>query len=155
MTEWIYINGEFVPREKAVVSVFDHGFLYGDGVFDSERAYDGKVFELDAHIDRLYDSAATIALKVPITKHQMVEVTLDTLRRNELRDAYVRQIVSRGPGPFGLNPNSCKTPTVVVIADPWGAMYGDLYDKGLRVVTVAVRRNAAEALPPKIGRAHV
>jgi len=150
MTEWVYLNGGYVPRDEAVVSIFDHGFLYGDGVFDSARAYDGSVFELDAHIDRIYDSAAAIALKIPLTKKEMHDVTLETLRRNELRDAYVRHIVSRGPGPFGLNPESCPKPTVAVIATEWGAMYGDKYENGLRAVTVAVRRNPPDTLSPNI-----
>jgi len=150
MSDWIYLNGEYVSSEKAVISVFDHGFLYGDGVFDSARAYDGRVFELDAHIDRLYDSAMAIALKIPISKQEMNDVTLETLRRNDLKDAYVRQIVSRGPGPFGLNPEACKSPTVVVIATEWGAMYGDLYENGLRAVTVAVRRNSPDSVSPNI-----
>lgn len=146
----IYLNGEFVPEEEAKVSVFDHGLLYGDGVFEGIRAYNGRVFRLDEHIDRLYDSAKTIDLEVPLSKEEFKEALLETLRRNDLKDAYIRPVVTRGKGNMGLDPRSCATPTVFIIAAGWGAMYGDLYEKGLTAVTVSVRRNAADALPPNV-----
>ena len=146
----VYLNGEFVPASQAKISVFDHGFLYGDGVFEGIRAYNGRVFKLREHIDRLYDSAKAIDLEIPMTKEEFMEAILETLRRNKLRDAYIRPIVTRGVGDLGLDPRKCSNPSVIIITQPWGAMYGDLYEKGLRAVTVAVRRNAIDSLPPNI-----
>jgi branched-chain amino acid aminotransferase len=146
----IYLNGEFVPKEEAKVSVFDHGLLYGDGVFEGIRAYNGRVFRLGEHLDRLYDSAKTIDLNIGMSKEDMAEATLETLRRNELKDAYIRLVVTRGVGDLGLDPRKCDRPTIFIIATGWGAMYGDLYEKGLTAVTVSVRRNPADALPPNV-----
>ena len=146
----IYLDGKFVPREEAKISVFDHGFLYGDGVFEGIRAYNGRVFRLEEHLDRLYDSAKTIDLQVPVSKAEFGEIVLETLRKNNLREAYIRPIVSRGVGDLGLDPRKCPKPTIVVIAVEWGAMYGDLYEKGLKAITVSVRRNPAQALPPNV-----
>jgi len=146
----VYINGEFVPESEAKVSVFDHGFLYGDGVFEGIRAYNGRVFKLKEHIDRMYDCAKVIKLKIPLTKQEFMDAILETLRKNRLRDAYIRPIVTRGVGDLGLNPEVCTNPQVIIITKPWGAMYGDLYEKGLRAVTVTVRRNAIDSLPPNI-----
>jgi len=148
MIMWIYLDGRFVQKEEAKVSVFDHGLLYGDGVFEGIRAYDGKVFRLDAHIDRLYDSAKTINLKPPLRKEKMKDLVVETLRKNKLRDGYIRPVITRGVGDLGLDPRKCPKPTVFIIAVEWGAMYGDLYEKGLKAVSVSVRRNPAEALPP-------
>ncbi|HUK37799.1 MAG TPA: branched-chain-amino-acid transaminase [Methanomicrobiales archaeon] len=145
---WIYLDGRFVQREEAKVSVFDHGLLYGDGVFEGIRAYNGKVFRLEAHLDRLYDSAKTINLVPPVTKKEFAGLVLETLRKNKLRDAYLRPVITRGVGDLGLDPRKCAKPTVFIIATEWGAMYGDLYDRGLKAVSVSVRRNAAESLPP-------
>lgn len=146
----VYLDGKFVPESEAKISVFDHGFLYGDGVFEGIRAYDGKVFRLREHIDRLYDSAKAINLEIPLSKEEFEKIILETLRRNKLRDAYIRPIVSRGVGDLGLDPRKCKKPTIIVITKPWGKLYGDLYSKGLKAVTVAVRRNSFDALPPNI-----
>jgi branched-chain amino acid aminotransferase len=147
---FVYIDGEFYPEEEAKVSVFDHGLLYGDGVFEGIRAYNGRVFRLEEHLDRLYDSAKTIDMEVPISKEEFTEVILETLRRNNLSDAYIRPIVTRGAGTMGLDPRKCPVPTVICIAIEWGAMYGDLYEKGLTAVSVSVRRNPADALPPNV-----
>ncbi len=146
----VYHNGRFVPTSEAKTSIFDHGFLYGDGVFEGIRAYNGRVFRLKEHIDRMYDSAKAIALEIPMTKEEMMEAILETLRRNKLKDAYIRPIVSRGNGDLGLDPRKCAHPNVFIITQPWGAMYGDLYEKGLTAVTVGIRRNPPEALPPNI-----
>ncbi|MDD3977957.1 MAG: branched-chain-amino-acid transaminase, partial [Methanomicrobium sp.] len=146
----IYMDGEYLPKEEAKVSVFDHGLLYGDGVFEGIRAYNGRVFRLNEHLDRLYDSAKTIDLDIGMTKSAMEEVVLETLRRNELKDAYIRLVVTRGVGDLGLDPRKCQKPTIFVIATGWGAMYGDLYEKGLKAITVSVRRNPADALPPNV-----
>ncbi len=146
----VYLNGEFVPESEAKISVFDHGFLYGDGVFEGIRAYNGRVFKLKEHIDRMYDCARVIKLKIPLTKEEFINAILETLRKNNLRDAYIRPIVTRGVGDLGLNPDICKNPQVIIITKPWGAMYGNLYEKGLKAVTVTVRRNAIDSLPPNI-----
>jgi branched-chain amino acid aminotransferase len=144
----IYINGNFVPAEEASISVFDHGFLYGDGVFEGIRAYGGRVFRLEEHLDRLFDSAQAIMLAIPMTREDLSQAILETLRKNNLRDAYIRPIVTRGPGDLGLDPVKCRVPTVIIIAVEWGAMYGDLYETGLVGVTVTIRRNSPDALPP-------
>ncbi len=146
----IYLNGKFVPEEQATVSVFDHGFLYGDGVFEGIRAYGGRVFRLEDHVRRLFDSAQAILLSIPMSQEEMCSAILETLRRNNLRDAYIRPIVSRGYGDLGLDPNKCKKATVIIIAIEWGAMYGNLYEVGLTAISVAVRRNSPDSLPPNI-----
>jgi len=145
---WIYLDGRFVQKEEAKISIFDHGLLYGDGVFEGIRAYNGKVFRLDAHLDRLHDSAKTIDLRPPHGKDELKELVLETLRRNGLRDAYIRLVITRGVGDLGLDPRKCPKPTVFIIATELGGMYGDLCEKGLCAVTVSVRRNPAESLPP-------
>ncbi|KUK40876.1 MAG: Branched-chain amino acid aminotransferase/4-amino-4-deoxychorismate lyase [Clostridia bacterium 62_21] len=146
----VYVNGEFVPEERAVVSVFDHGFLYGDGVFEGIRAYHGRVFRLKQHLDRLYDGARAIALNIPLSKDEMKEVVLETLRRNNLRDAYIRLVVARGKGDLGLDPRKCPRPTVVCIASSIQLYPPALYETGLEVVSVATRRNLQEAVNPRI-----
>lgn len=146
----VYINGEFFPESQAKVSVFDHGFLYGDGIFEGIRAYHGKVFKLKEHLDRLYDCAKAIDLKIPMTREELGEVILEALRKNNLKNAYIRPIVSRGAGDLGLDPRKCPQPNVIVITREWGKLYGDLYEKGLKAVTVTVRRNAIDSLPPNV-----
>ena len=146
----VFLNGAFVPENEARISVYDHGFLYGDGVFEGIRAYNGRVFRLKEHVDRLYESAKAIALDVPMTKAEMSELILEACRVNGLRNAYVRPIVARGVGDLGLDPRKCKTPTVVVLAREFGALYGDKYEKGLKLCTVSVRRNSPNALSPNI-----
>jgi branched-chain amino acid aminotransferase len=146
----IYIDGQFLPREQAKISVFDHGLLYGDGAFEGIRAYNGRVFRLMEHVDRLFDSAKTIDLTPPITKEEMAKVIIETLRKNNLKNGYIRPIITRGVGDLGLDPRKCEKPTVICIAVEWGAMYGDLYEKGLVAVSVSVRRNDASALPPNV-----
>ncbi len=146
----VYLDGEFVPESEAKISIFDHGFLYGDGVFEGIRAYNGRVFRLKEHIDRLYDSAKAIDLEIPVSREEFMEIILETLRKNKLKDAYIRPIVTRGIGDLGLDPRKCGKPSIIVITKPWGKLYGDLYEKGLTAVTVAVRRNSFDALPPNI-----
>jgi branched-chain amino acid aminotransferase len=146
----IYFNGKFVPKDEARTSIYDHGFLYGDGVFEGIRAYNGRVFRLDEHLDRLYDSAKAIDLKIPLSKEDMKKAIIETLMKNNLKDAYIRPIVSRGDGDLGLDPRKCPKPNIFIITQEWGAMYGDLYEKGLTAITVGVRRNAPEAMPPNI-----
>jgi branched chain amino acid aminotransferase apoenzyme (EC 2.6.1.42) len=147
---WIYVDGKFVPAEEAAISIYDHGLLYGDGVFEGIRAYNGRVFRLEDHVKRLYDSAKAIMLEIPLSQEKMCSVILETLRKNELSDAYIRPLVTRGVGDLGLDPRKCAKPTVLIITQKWDAMYGDLYEVGLTAVTVTVRRNSPAALPPNI-----
>ena len=147
----IFLNGEYVPEAEAKISVFDHGFLYGDGVFEGIRAYGGRVFRLDEHMVRLYDSARAIDLAMPYTREQFTEIVLETCRQNDLRDAYIRPIVSRGVGDLGLDPRKCKKPTTVVIARQFPRLYGsELYETGLSVITVSTRRTPPQAVSPNI-----
>ncbi len=146
----IYLNGEFVPEEEAKISVFDHGFLYGDGVFEGIRAYNGKVFRLSQHIDRLYDSAKAINLEIPMSKEEMIEVVCETCRRNNLQDAYIRLVISRGKGDLGLDPKNCGEPTIVNIASTISLYPDEMYEKGMAVVTVPTRRNIPEGVNPRI-----
>ncbi|HOS81996.1 MAG TPA: branched-chain-amino-acid transaminase [Methanolinea sp.] len=147
---FVYIDGTMYPKEEAKISVFDHGLLYGDGVFEGIRMYNGRIFRLPEHIDRLYDSAKAIDLCIPLTKDQMTAAIIETVRKNGFKNAYIRPIVTRGVGDLGLCPTKCPKPTVIIIATEWGAMYGDLYEKGLRAVTVSIRRNPCCTLPPNI-----
>lgn len=146
----IYLNGKFVPKEEAKVSVFDHGFLYGDGVFEGIRTYEGKVFKLREHIERLYASARAISLEIPISQEEMVKATLETVRVNGIRDGYIRIVVSRGEGDLGLDPQKCPNPTVVIIADKIAIYPEEVYKEGMRIITVSTRRNPPQALNPNI-----
>jgi len=147
---WIYLNGKYVPEEEARISVFDHGFLYGDGVFEGIRAYRGRVFKLKEHLQRLYASAKAIALKIPLSREEMKEKVLETLRKNRLKDAYIRLVVSRGKGDLGLDPLKCPHPEVIIIAHRISIYPEELYQKGMEVVIVSVRRNIPSALDPSI-----
>lgn len=146
----IYLNGRMVKKEEAKVSVFDHGLLYGDGVFEGIRSYKGLVFKLKEHIERLYVSAHVIALKIPITKEQMQKAVIATLKANRLLDAYVRVVVTRGVGDLGLDPRNCPKPTIFIIADKISLYPPELYKKGLSIITVATRRSVPETLNPAI-----
>lgn len=150
MSTVVYLNGEFVPKDAACISVFDHGFLYGDGIFEGIRAYNGRVFKLDEHLDRLYESAHSLLLDIPLSKEEMREAVLETCRRNGLRDCYIRLVVSRGPGDLGLDPRKCRKATVVIIADSIQLYPQELYTKGLKVMTVPTRRNGPETVNPRI-----
>ena len=151
MSLLVYMDGEYVPQEQAKVSVFDHGFLYGDGVFEGIRAYGGQVFKLDEHLARLYRSAKAIMLQVPLSQEEMREAVLESLRRNELSDAYIRLVVSRGRGDLGLDPRKCTGgPSVVIIADKIALYPQEMYDQGLEVITVVTRRNLPQAINPAI-----
>ena len=146
----IYIDGEFYEKENAKISVFDHGLLYGDGVFEGIRFYKGRVFRLHEHIDRLYDSAHAICLKVGLEKEALTEALLETIRLNDLRDGYVRLVVTRGCGDLGLNPNLCPKATVFIIASKITLYSEEKYEKGLEVVTCATRRIPHGALSPMV-----
>lgn len=147
----VYINGKFYEKSEAKVSVFDHGFLYGDGVFEGIRSYNRKVFKLKEHIDRLFESAHTLMLDIPLSKEQIVKAVLQTLKLNNLEDAYIRLIVSRGEGDLGLDPRKCRgNATIVIIADKIALYPQELYKKGLEIITVPTIRNLPEALNPQI-----
>jgi branched-chain amino acid aminotransferase len=141
----VYIDGEYRPKSRAKVSVYDHGLLYGDGVFEGIRAYDGVVFRLKEHIDRLYCSASVIMLSIPLTKEEMINAVLETLRKNHLRDAYVRLIVTRGVGDLGLDPRKCKKPTVIIITDIIRLHSGEAKENGIRTMLVWVKRDPVDA----------
>ena len=146
----IYVDGKFVPEGEAKVSVFDHGLLYGDGIFEGIRFYNGRVFRLEEHHDRLWDSARSICLEIPMTRAAMTEALLETIRRNGLRDGYIRQIVTRGVGNLGLNPALCKRPTVIIIAATIALYPEEMYRNGLTIVTVPTRRAGAATLNPAV-----
>ena len=147
----IYINGKFYPKESAKVSVFDRGFLYGDGVFEGIRSYNRLVFKLQEHLDRLYESAHSIMLKISMSKAEMAKAVVASLKENKIDNGYVRLIVSRGQGDLGLDPRKCKSgETVVIIADKIALYPEKLYKEGMEIITVATTRNAHEALNPQI-----
>lgn len=146
----IFLNGKFVPKDQAVVSVFDHGLLYGDGVFEGIRAYGGKVFRLKEHVERLFDSAKAIRLSIPYDAVTFASHIKASVRENALKDAYIRVVVTRGPGDLGLDPDKCPTPTVFIIADTISLYPKEFYENGLAIVTVPTRRNVPEALNPRI-----
>jgi len=146
----VYIDGTFYEKENAKVSVFDHGFLYGDGVFEGVRAYHGKVFKLDEHVDRLFDSAKVIALDPGVSKEEMKNIILTTCAKNNIRDGYIRPIISRGVGDLGLNPYLCKKATVVCIAGTITLYPEKVYVEGMKIVTVATHRNYNESLNPRV-----
>jgi branched-chain amino acid aminotransferase len=146
----VYLDGEFVPADEAKVSVFDHGLLYGDGVFEGIRAYNGRVFKLDEHVRRLYDSARTILLDIPLTPAQYAEAVLETCRRNQIVDGYVRAVVTRGKGDLGLDPRKCPRASVFIIAAGITLYPAHCYEQGLKVITCATRRNNPTALDPAI-----
>jgi len=146
----VYLNGKFVDQSKATVSVFDHGLLYGDGVFEGIRSYDGLIFKLREHIHRLFESAHTIMLTIPMSREELIKVVKESLRVNTLHNAYVRLVVTRGEGDLGLDPRKCAQPTVFVIADKIELYPKKLYEQGLELITVATQRNVPEALNPQI-----
>ncbi len=150
MGNWIYINGEFLPVEEAKVSVFDHGLLYGDGVFEGLRTYNGRIFRLEEHIERLYRSAHFIMLRIPLSKEEMKETILEAVRRNNLKDAYIRVVVTRGVGDLGLDPDKCLRPNLIIIVDKITLYPEKLYEEGLEVVTVPTIRNPITALNPQV-----
>jgi len=146
----IYLNGKLVEREEAKISVFDHGLLYGDGVFEGIRSYNCLVFKLREHIDRLYESAHTIMLNIPLSKEEMIKAVIDTLKANRLKDAYIRIVVTRGEGDLGLDPRKCKKPNIFIITDKIVLYPEKYYREGLEIITVPTQRNIPEALNPQI-----
>ncbi len=146
----VYIDGAYLSPENAKISVFDHGLLYGDGVFEGIRCYNSNVFMLDEHLERLYDSAKSIMLEIQIPIDKMKHSVLETLRRNQLREGYVRLIVTRGIGDLGLDPEKCSNSSIVIIADRIQLYPEKYYEDGLEIATVSVRRNYPEAINPRV-----
>ena len=146
----IYIDGKYYSEANAKISVFDHGLLYGDGIFEGIRAYNGRVFKLKEHIDRLFCSAKAILLTIPLPHADVMRAVVETCRRNRIHDGYIRLLVTRGVGGLGLNPNKCKRPSVIVIADKIQLYPPELYERGLEIITVATVRNLHSALNPAI-----
>jgi len=146
----IYIDGQYYPKSQAKISVYDHGFLYGDGVFEGIRAYNGVVFKLKEHVDRLYSSAHAMTLKIPLTKGQMIEAVLATIRKNKLKDAYIRLVVTRGVGDLGLDPRKCSKATVIVIADHIVLHEGEAKIKGITALVSWVRRDPVDGTSHEI-----
>jgi len=150
MPRLVFMNDRLVPENEARVSVFDHGLLYGDGVFEGLRSYGGRVFRLDAHLDRLFASARAICLAIPLSKQAIAQAVLDTLAANRLSDGYVRLVVTRGAGSLGLDPNKTSHPQVIVIADQISLYPREYYERGLSIVTAATQRTQSAALSPRI-----
>ncbi len=146
----VFIDGKYYDERAAKISVFDHGLLYGDGVFEGIRAYHGRVFKLREHIDRLFCSAKAILLNIPMSHAHIMRAVVEACRMNKIRDGYIRLVVTRGAGTLGLNPNRCKNPSVIIIADKIQLYPPALYQKGMEIVTVPTTRNLHSALNPAI-----
>jgi len=146
----IYIDGKFYPEANAKISVFDHGLLYGDGIFEGIRFYNGRVFRLEQHLERLWESARSICLEIPMSRRAMTEALLETIRQNDLREGYIRLLVTRGVGNLGLNPAQCKRPSVIIITAQIALYPESVYRNGLTVVTCATRRTNPSALNPAV-----
>jgi branched-chain amino acid aminotransferase len=146
----IYVDGKYCDEKNAKVSVFDHGLLYGDGIFEGIRAYNGRVFKLKEHIDRLFYSAKAILLDIPISHAAMMDAVVATCRRNKVHDGYIRLLVTRGVGTLGLNPRTCKNPSVIIIAGKIQLYPVEMYEQGLTIITVPTTRNLHSALNPAI-----
>jgi branched-chain amino acid aminotransferase len=148
--QWIYLNGEFVTKENAQISVYDHGFLYGDGIFEGIRIYDGNIFKCAEHLQRLYDSAKSIMLDIPLTIEEMEKALIESVQKNEMRNGYIRLVVSRGTGNLGLDPRRCPVANVIIIVEQLAIYAEEDYVNGLKIVSVSTRRNVPDALNPKI-----
>jgi branched-chain amino acid aminotransferase len=146
----VYVDGAFVPAEEARISVFDHGFLYGDGVFEGIRVYEGNIFRLPQHLQRLYDSAQCLLLRIPLSQEELRAAIVETVARRALPNQYVRVVISRGAGDLGLNPHLCPQPSIVIIANTIALYPANCYTEGLELVTVATRRTPTWALDPRI-----
>lgn len=146
----VYIDGEYYDKDKACISVYDHGLLYGDGVFEGLRIYNGRVFKLDEHVDRLYDSANAILLEIPMAKQDMVQAVLDSVARNQKDNGYIRLLITRGKGNLGLNPFTCEKASVIIIVDDIQLYPEKCYQDGIAIMTASVRRMPPDSLDPKI-----
>lgn len=150
MSIQVYIDGLYYPKEEAKISVFDHGLLYGDGIFEGIRAYNGRVFRLEEHLERLYLSARSILIDIPLEFDEMREAVLQTLRKNDFTDAYIRLLVTRGKGDLGLDPRKCPKASVIIIADEIKLYPKETYQNGLKLIIASTRKNSPDALSPRI-----
>ena len=150
MAPKVWLNGELVERERAVITVFDHGLLYGDGVFEGIRSYNGRVFRLEKHIRRLFDSANGIRLEIPLTPQAVGDAVVATLQANGMKDAYIRVVVTRGEGTLGLDPNRCPKPNMFIITDKIVLYPQELYENGLEIITASTMRNHPNAVNPRL-----
>jgi branched-chain amino acid aminotransferase len=150
MSRQIYINGEYFSKEDAKISVFDHGLLYGDGVFEGLRSYNGKVFRLEEHVRRLYESAHAILLAIPMSQEDMCAAINATVKKNGITDGYIRAVITRGSGTLGLDPNRCSNPQIIIIADAIALYPQEMYENGLEIITTSITRNHPSALSPRI-----
>jgi len=150
MSMKIYLDGKLVSREDAKISVFDHGLLYGDGVFEGIRFYSGKIFMIDAHVRRLYDSAKAIRLQIPMSPEKMKEALVETVKANNMVDGYIRLVVTRGEGCLGVSPTTCKNPSVIIIVDTISLYPAEMYEKGMAVITSSMVRNHPNAVSLKV-----
>ncbi|HEU5139521.1 MAG TPA: branched-chain-amino-acid transaminase [Bacillales bacterium] len=148
--QWIFLGGEFVKKEDAKISVYDHGFLYGDGVFEGIRVYGGNVYRLQQHLKRLYNSAKAIMLEIPYSFEELSDIIVQAVQKNAYRDAYIRVVVSRGEGDLGLDPYKCNNPNLIIIVEQLAIYPKELYESGLEIVSVGSRRNAPDVLSPKL-----
>ena len=146
----VYIDGEYYPKSQAKISVYDHGFLYGDGVFEGIRAYNGVVFKLKEHVDRLFRSAHALTLKIPLSKKEVINAVIETLRKNKMKDSYIRLVVTRGLGDLGLDPRKCPKATVIIITDTINIRAGDAKETGITTMFSWVRRNPVDATTHEI-----
>lgn len=146
----VYVNGSFYPEDEASISVFDHGLLYGDGIFEGIRIYNKRIFMLDAHLERLYSNARVICLEIPMTMEELSEKVCETVRVNGLTDGYIRLIVTRGKGDLGLSPSKTETPSIIIIADTINIYPPEVYNKGLNIITTSTRRINPDALSPQV-----
>lgn len=150
MSIQVYIDGKYYPKEEAKVSVFDHGLLYGDGIFEGIRAYNGRVFRLDEHLERLYLSARSILIDIPLTLDEMRTAVLDTIRLNNQKDSYIRLLVTRGKGDLGLDPRKCPRAAIIIISDEIKLYPKETYENGLKLIIASTRKNSPDALSPRI-----
>lgn len=146
----IYLNGKLVPESEAHVSVFDHGLLYGDGVFEGIRVYDGNIFRLREHVERLFESAKTLWLSIGMTAEEVEQATVDTVAANNMRDAYIRLVITRGKGDLGIDPDKCPKPTFFIIVSTIALYPPEMYEQGIPLVTASTRRIPMECLDPRI-----
>jgi len=146
---YAYVDGKYVPKDEASISIYDHGFLYGDGVYEAIRAYDGNVFKLREHLDRLYESAKSIKIEIPISKEELSRLVIEALRKNQLRNSYIRIVISRGRGKMGVDPRNCTRPTVVIMVEPREPLFGE-NPKGISAIMSSLRRTPSWSLDPRI-----
>lgn len=146
---YAYVNGRYLRKDEASISIYDHGFLYGDGVYEAIRAYDGIVFKLREHVDRLYESAKSLKIEMPLAKEELGRVVVEVLKKNQLKNGYVRIVVSRGAGKMGVDPRNCPKPTLVVMAEPREPLFGEKV-KGISAIVSSLRRTPSWALDPRI-----